>query len=241
MKRIHVIGIAFAAIFAFSLVGASGASALSLWDECMKVPVNTGAFTDSNCELPGVGEWEWLEITVKEPIDSLLVELTLTSGPVKILCLGFVDGTVGPGNENEVTLLLSEPEGAEEEITEAKPVKCELLEGGLFCGVPVVASPDNLPWLTLLTGTNDLLEGNAAGEANAPGWLVLCEGNPKSENLCSREDSLLTVENLLSALEVDLGFKPLEKAACTNLAAPEGTVEGTVSILLVSGLGLRAM
>jgi hypothetical protein len=239
MKKIHVMGIAFTAIFVFSIIGASDASVLSLWDECVEVNllIEVGLFNDNNCvTLGGTEDWEWLEIKAKTAVDSLLGELIMTSGPVKIDCQGFADGTVGPGNENEVILLLNEEE---REVTEANPITCELLEGGLFCGTPVLASPDNLPWLTLLEGANDLLESGGTGN---PGWLIVCDGNPKSENLCSREDWLLTVENLLTELEVDFGFKPLEGFTCTNSLAKEGKIEGTVSILLTSGTGaLQAM
>ena len=230
MRKIHVIGLAFAAVFAFSMVSASGASALSLWDECMEINLLTelGLFNDNNClTLGGTENWEWLEIKAKTAVDSLLVDLILKSGPVGILCEGFTDGTVGPGNENEVILILN---SLEEEVTELAPVTCTLLEGGLFCTGAVEASPVNLPWLTLLEGSNDLLESGGTGN---PGWLVVCLGN-NSINECTRADALLTVENLTDELEVDLGFKPLEKATCTNLLATEGSVEGTVSILLTS-------
>jgi hypothetical protein len=228
MKRIHIIGIAFAAIFAFSMIGASGASALSLWDQCTKT-ASPLEFTESNCITTGSSPtWGWEEIkTPALATESLLTTLTLASNGTKITCEGFSDGFVGPGAADEVTKLLSE---AAEEVTEEKPVECTLVTAGL-CSTPVLAFPDGLPWLTLLTGNNDLLEGTSS-----PGWTILC-GNGIT-NKCTRADSLLTVENLLSELEVDLGFKTLETATCT---IGTGTVEGTVSILLANGNGLRAM
>jgi hypothetical protein len=137
-----------------------------------------------------------------------------------------MDGTAGSGAGGEVTKLLT----AEEEITEAKPITCTLLVAGL-CSAPVTWSPIGLPWLTLLTGNNDLLEGTTS-----PGWKIHC-GNGVT-NTCTRADTLLTVENLLSELGVDLGFKPLETASCS---IGTGTITGTVSILLENGNGLRAM
>jgi hypothetical protein len=231
MKRIHIVGIAFAAIFAFSVVGATGASGqLTLYDLCMEINLLTekGLFNDNNClTLGGTENWEWLEITAATKVDSLLVELTLSSGGITVDCEGFSDGTIGPGNEGEVTLLLNE-EGLE--VTEANPVACPILAGGLICTGEALASPDNLPWLTFLTGDNNLLESSAPGVGKNPGWLFLCTGN-NLENLCEREDTLLTVENLTDELEIDFGFKPLEKATCTNVLVKEATVEGTVSIL----------
>jgi hypothetical protein len=228
MKRIHIIGIAFAAIFAFSMIGASGASAaFTLWDQCTKT-ASPLEFTESNCITTGSSPtWGWEEIKAKTATDSLVTTLTLSSNGTTIDCEGSSDGTVGPGAADETTKLLT---SAGAEITEAAPVTCTLLAAGL-CSAPVTAFPVGLPWLTLLTGNNDLLEGTTS-----PGWKIHC-GNGIT-NTCARADSLLTVENLLSALQVDLGFKTLEVASCT---IGTGTVEGTVSILLENGNGLRAM
>jgi len=227
MKRIHIIGIAFAAIFAFSMIAASGASAATLWDECAKVVPSTGAFTDSDCTVSGAGEWEWFEIKTPTRTDSLVTTLVLSSNGTTIDCKGSSDGTVGPGAGGTVTALLNE---AGEEITSAKPVTCELLAAGL-CSTPVTAFPVGLPWLTSLTANNNLLEGTSS-----PGWSIHC-GNGVT-NTCTRADSLLTLENLPSELEVDQGFKQLEVASCT---IGTGTVTGTVSILLENGNALRFM
>jgi hypothetical protein len=220
MKRIHVIGIAFAAILVFSMVSASGASAFTLWDLCMEIelPAEKGLFNDNNClTLGGTEDWEWLEIIVATKIDSLPTTLTLSSNGTTIDCKGTSVGTIGPGAGGTVTVLLTE---AGEEITELAPVTCELLVAGL-CSAPVTASPVGLPWLTSLTTSNDLLEGTSS-----PGWAIKC--NNGVSNTCTRADTLLTVENLTDELEVDLGFKKLENASCT---IGTGTVEGTVSIL----------
>jgi hypothetical protein len=219
MKRIHVIGIAFAAIFAFSMMSVSGASAFTLWDLCMeiKLPGEIGLYNDNNCvTLGGTEDWEWLEVA-ETKIDSLPTTLTLASNGTTIDCKGTSVGTIGPGAGGTVTTLLTE---AGVEITETKPVECELLTAGL-CTAPVTARPVGLPWLTSLTTSNDLLEGTSS-----PGWAIKC--NNGVSNTCTRADTLLTVENLQSELEVDLGFKKLEEASCT---IGKGTVEGTVSIL----------
>ncbi|HWX88510.1 MAG TPA: hypothetical protein VNX67_10070 [Solirubrobacteraceae bacterium] len=236
MKRIHIVGIAFAAIFAFSMVGASGASALSLWDECIKT-ATTLAFQDADCSVAGPPNvWGWEEIKVPTEVDSLVSTLTLLSNGVTIDCEGSMDGTVGGGAKDEVVLILNNV-GAE--VTEANPVKCPVLAGNLACGNEANASPLHLPWKTeLLAAGGDLLEGSGVGH---PGWLVVCLGGLKATNECAREDTILTVENLLSELEVDLGFKPLEKADCSVGGVGAGEVEGTVSILLVNGNALRAM
>jgi hypothetical protein len=236
MRKIHIIGIAFAAVFAFSMVSVSGASALSLWDQCTKT-ASPLEFTESNCITTGSSPtWGWEEIKSLLTVESLPTLLLLISGPVTLDCEGSMDGSVGPGVENEVTKILN-LKG--EEVTEAKPdTECKVEAGLSLCTEPATASPDNLPWLTLLqaAGSIDLLEGSGAGN---PGWLVLCANG--LENLCSKETAELALENLLAELEVDLEFLAAEKAECTNALAKEGKVEGTVSILLYNLNGLRAM
>ncbi len=229
MKGTHVIGIAFAVIFAFSMIGASGASALSLWDQCTKT-ASPLEFMESDCITTGSSPaWGWEEIKTKTNIDSLITTLVLSSNGTTIDCEGSMEGTAGAGDEGEVLKLLS---SAGEEITEAKPVTCTLLVAGL-CTAPVMFSPKNLPWLMVLTGFNVLLESGGTG---SPGWLMKCANG--LENLCTRADTLLTVENLLSELEVDLGIKTLETATC--ILGTEAAM-GTVSILLENGNALRAM
>jgi len=239
MKRFYVVGVAFAAMLAFSMVSASGASAFSLWDQCTKT-ASPLEFSEADCITKSTSPtWGWEEIKAKTATDSLVADLILKSGSTEILCEGSADGFVGPGNENEVTELLNT---SNEPITSAKPVTCTLLAGP-ECTDPVTAYPVHLPWLTLLEANSDLLEGHAIGKANAPGWFVKCSGFGQ-ENECVREDTNLSVENLLAELEVDLTFPPAsanELAECTNFFAKEGEVHGTVSILLVNGNALRAM
>jgi hypothetical protein len=234
MKRIHIVGIAFAAIFAFSMFSASGASAFTLWDQCSKVAAGTGKFTTADCNVLGTGEWEWLELTAAEKTDSLLAILLLESDFVDLECEGFMIGTVGAGSKDEVTEILNDALELLElgVLADICKVKSDLF--GL-CGGAVTAEawPENLPWLTELTANGDLLGAHAVGVN--PGWFIKCGS---SLNECTRADTFLTVENLLAELEVDLGFKPLEEATCS---IGKGIVEGTVSILLENGNGLQAM
>jgi hypothetical protein len=222
MKRIHIIGIAFAAIFAFSIITASGASAFTLYDLCRQVtlPGEVGLFNNNDClELGGTEDWEWFEIGGEAATESLITILKLTSNGTTIDCEGSSVGTIGPGAGGKVTELLNK---AKEKVTEAKPVTCELLVAGL-CVAPVTAFPVNLPWVTALTASNNLLGNSGAGN---PGWTVKCSN--LAPNTCTRADTLLTVENLTDELEIDFGFKTLETASCS---LGTGIVEGTISIL----------
>ena len=228
-------GIAFAAIFAFSMIVVSGASAAPLWDQCTKT-ATTLEFTESNCVTKGSSPtWGWEEIVAKTAVDSLTTLLNLTSGGVTVDCVGYGDGFVGPGPEGEVTEFLN---AAGKAITEAEPLQCTKTAGSnLECEAPVLLSPDNLPWLSLLqTAETGLLEAHAGG--GNPGWLIKCKS---TENLCEKEDSLALVVNLLAELEVDIVLNPNELLKCTNALAPTGSIEGETDILLVNGNALRTM
>jgi hypothetical protein len=234
MRKIQIVGIAFATAFAFSLVSVSGASALSLWDQCTKT-ASSLEFTESNCEIKGSpATWGWEEIVSLLTVESLLSLLVLISGPIRLDCESSTVGSVGPGVEGEVTKFLN---GNGVNITEAEPGGCKVEEGSSICTEPATTSPDNLPWLTLLQATGgDLVESSGAG---APGWLILCANG--LENLCTRTEFLLSVENLLAELEVNLTVNPAEAGECTNALAKTGKVESTGSILLYNLNGLRAM
>jgi hypothetical protein len=234
MSKTHIIGIAFAAVFAFSMASVSGASAVSLWDQCTKTAAVL-EFTESNCQTTGSSPtWGWEEITSLLTVESLPTSMFLISGPITLKCKSSSDGSVGPGIEGEVTKFLK---GNGENVTEAAPGECEVTAGASICTAPATTSPVNLPWLTLLQAAGgDLVEGSGAG---APGWMILCANG--LHDLCTKEDILLSVENLLAELEVDLTANSAETAECTNALAKEGKFEGTASIFLYNLNGLRTM
>ena len=236
MRKIQIIGLAFAAIFAFSMVTASGASALTLWDECMEVTAGSGLFTNSDCNVLGSPNlWEWLGITTLTAIDSLVADIELINLgflTVRILCEGSVDGSVGATGEGQVTELLNTAGVA---ITESNPVTCTNLEN---CSGTVTAFPVHLPWSTqLVNATAEDAEGNLLGPGTGgdPGWSAKCGS---TVNVCTKADTILLVENLEAELEVDLTFpgeaetSHLPLAGCTLGLESEALVKGTVPILL---------
>jgi len=240
MRKIQIIGLAFAAVFAFSMVSASGASALTLWDECMEM--TGGAFTNSDCNVLGSPNlWEWLPITVSTPVDSLTTDLLLLSTgvvSVQVLCEGSMVGTVGATGSGTVTELLNTA-GEALSLT-GTLVVCTNIEG---CPEPL-ATPENLPWNTQLViaegedAAGLLLGPGASGEP--PGWFVECMGNGQT-NTCTKADTILLVENLEAELEVDLTFPAstdtanLPLAECNNAFSNDGIVSGSISILSKEG------
>jgi hypothetical protein len=243
MRKIQIIGLAFAAIFAFSMVSASGASALTLWDQCTKTAPKL-EFLSSDCLGAAGTVWGWEEIKALLPVDSLIADVELINLgflTIRILCEGSLDGSVGLNGEDQVTELLNT---AGEAITSTKPVTCTNLEN---CGGGASAYPVNLPWSSQLVNTTaEDAEGDLLGPGTGgnPGWHASCGGTP---NECTKADTILLVENLTDELEVDLTFPGesetthLPLASCTNGLESEALVKGTVSILLENGNALQAM
>jgi hypothetical protein len=236
MRKIQIIGLAFATVFAFSLVSASGASALTLWDECMET--TGGAFTNSDCNATGtVKAWEFLEILTLTNVLSLVTDLILLSlgvVNVAILCEGSAHGSVGLNGESQITELLNT---AGTVISLANLVACTNIEN---CPEPLL-SPVHLPWKDQLVNAGG---GDAAGDLvgpegtnGNPGWFVECMGNGQT-NECTTADPILLVESLLAELEVHLIF-PLETdteylplTECTNALSTDAFIEGEVLIYI---------
>jgi hypothetical protein len=240
MRKIQIVGLALAAIFAFSMVSASGASALTLWDECKEVTAGTGLFTNSDCNVSGSPNlWEWLPMPAATPVDSLATDLVLLSTglvTVEVLCEGSMVGTVGLNGGGTVTELLNL---ANEAVSLTNLVVCMNLAN---CPEPL-ASPENLPWNTQLVNAEGedaagLLLGPHSG-GGPPGWFVECMGNGQT-NECTKPDTVLLVENLEAELEVDLVFPAstdtanLPLAECSNGFSNDGFVVGSIPVLLAN-------
>jgi hypothetical protein len=128
MKKIQIIGMALVAMFAFSALLASTASA----------------------EPTLLAEWllngnPILELTLSEATGTIL--LTDTSNGSDVLCSGIFDGSVGANGEDEITEVLSL---AKVVVTLAAPLVCESDAVCEKSTTDVLVSPENLPWHTLL-------------------------------------------------------------------------------------------
>jgi hypothetical protein len=153
MKKTHVLGLAVLAVFAFSAVAASSASAATV---------------------------EWLKngaaITSPEPSETTgSLELGNTSGlgtgtKVAVLCDGKFFGTVGPGAQDTITSVLGL--SGESGTLTSEIVSCVNNEN---CPSPSVAA-DNLPWLTELREpkAGEVLDFLLNGGKGEPGWEVMC-------------------------------------------------------------------
>lgn len=147
MRKLYTLGIAFAAVFAFSVVAATTASAK---------------------------EWLWNGEPVTELLGAvtegeLLLEDTKASIRVDVLCSGKFVGSVGPNGEDEITLV----ESLTGEDEKFDCVAHEICNSGL---ATVTVLHIKLGWhsqIELMANGEilDVLSGNTEGE---PGYKVEC-------------------------------------------------------------------
>ena len=135
MRKLHIVGLALFAVFAFMAVSAAGASAA-----------------------------EWLvdgaALSAAESVDSeatlQLSDATLF-GTIKLQCSGTDEGTVGPGAADKTNVI-------ENLAKTSKTVICTVIEGGGLCTEPATAEAVHLPWATTLESTTaDDLTSSGAG------------------------------------------------------------------------------
>ena len=175
MKKVQVVTLALLALFAFSAVLASSASAeVTLLAEWL-----VGG-------SPIVGKTLATETT-----GSILLE---DSGvPAATICSGILDGTVGPNGTDEITMVLNlkseEVKLGGLALSSAKG-DCTNESG---CNIPIEVFPENLPWKTQLF----LMEnGKILDLIVSSGYAVKCtELGIKIEDTCTIADTELEVLN----------------------------------------------
>lgn len=212
MKKIQILGAAFFAVLAFGAVSAVSASA-HLW-----------------LTLSGT------DITSKTAVDGYSTDLTLITtklpallggGEVQVLCDGASQGFVGPGAEDETTLLEELAPGTKKD----KEIDCTVkVSTNSLCktGELALMTPINLPWHTelVLTGTGLVLDDiTAPTGGKTVGYTISCKG---LSNTC--EVSLELIDLKGNTTEgADFEFKKYEKATCKS--GGEGFAEGLTLIL----------
>jgi len=201
MKKIHLIGLALVAVFAFSAASAVSASAAE-W------LVESKALTGT----------ESAEVTDEQEAGTTLLLEDMEAGPLKqgtdVLCEGSGKGLLLAGGlDEQLTAVASNcvngsPKGACNNVEKVEAV--------------------NLPWKTeLLSTTEDAI---TAGTGGNPGWLVECNtALGKKDDTCttnagkvlveSTEDGLIHIEFMETVLEA-------EQASCTEGKAHSGLVSG---------------
>jgi hypothetical protein len=230
MRKIHVLGLALFAVFAFSAVAAGSASALE------ELPVwlinNAAVLTLTSVTTTG---------------KLVLTDLKTLIGAVSVECEGTLDGTVGPNGEDETTEVLNKlGEKIGTNLTGVALKDCKNVSNCVEGTIEVWI--DNLPFLTqlllMLIGTEIDILDHAVGktsEKNLPGYEIRCEIiSPKiiATDLCeAKEESGPLLENMPLSPENDVlaifsnpdnGVSELGE--CEQGKAESGEITGNVLI-----------
>jgi hypothetical protein len=182
MKKIHVVGLAMFAVFAFGAIAASSAFAEDRWliDE-------VGVATLTSVQTSGV---------------LLLVDLNTPIGVSQIECSSILDGTVGPAGEDEITEVLTlagvayGKDNANNEL-EGEGLPCTGIQN---CGEPLVWVY-GLPWLSQLelVGTTFVDDFTSDNATKMLGYELECMTTIfKPVDLCEQTLFASTLENMLA-------------------------------------------
>jgi hypothetical protein len=215
MKKIQILGLALVAVFAFSVVAASVASAeITLLAEWLinGAPVATLTSTE------GTGK-----LILKDAKIGIAME-----------CSGILDGSVGANGEDETTEVLIGSPLAPASLT--NHIICTGLEG---CGAPAEAAPEELPWLTQA----ELLENGTFGDivTKAKYWSMCNILGILVEEECTVENGLFLIKNLATDVEGEGTISPL--GPCTSGGANSASqtfVAGNLVALLSGTLAVSS-
>jgi hypothetical protein len=253
MRKIQILMLALAAVFAFSAVTTSLASAatkfelLCVFDEGSTITpkYETEATCLAGTPVDESGNWhlgfEWLVNGNAVPATGVTVDVTTTNlvledmqaGPLKqatsVLCEGTGLGLLLPGGLDEQN--------------SANPEKCVRVTDGACEKLESVLAV-NLPWLTELLpfGENEAKDMLYLGTGGEPGWAVECEtALGKKTDTCTTDNgqTLLSQEGEELNAEFLKEVEKSEEATCTEGSpkAEAGLVEGLVLLMaLESGV-----
>jgi hypothetical protein len=202
MKQIRIIGLALVVVFAVSAVAGASASAAPVWKlSGAEITKATTVLSES--------------ITEGKPAEKGSLKLADKKAGTEIECEGTDEGTVGPGNKDEVTKV---------EATKCKFIK----SGSCEASKAVTAKAVELPWITELYEPEagkirDHVKAHAGG--GAPGWKVECTvgGIFKVQDTCTNESNT-AMNNVAGGVEAVFDAKT-PKAKC-SLGGEEGEVKG---------------
>jgi hypothetical protein len=225
MKKLHLLGVALVAVFAFAALTAASASAVTFL----------------------LAEWlvGGLPITADLNVEStgeLELEETILGLKITVLCSGILDGTIGPNGLDVISELLRL-----DGTTVVSLVG--LVAPALLCtNVSNCPSPEvwavHLPWGSLVElmeeGTEvffaDLVLNSGAGN---PGWEILCSNGTSDE--CTVTEGVSEKMNEANGTLVTLFSEAftelagLKLANCTTGGNEQGIVTGSGTISIVGG------
>ena len=222
MRKLHVLGLALFAVFAFSVVAVASASALeSVW--------LVGGHTALVLELV-LSEGELLLSDLKVPF----------VGEVMVLCSGLSEGFIGGdasgdnpkwGEVTKITGLNATTEPLW--IVCTRQVGCE-------AGTTPELMPVNLPWLTELLLVSEKYLDDVIGTGGNTGWVVrncLVLGlSPEDE--CTKAEASADIDNGTSDVVALFSAAIAGLANCSQGGSESAEVEGEILIFTESGEAL---
>jgi len=230
MKKLHVLGLALLAVFAFGAIVAASASALEF---------DLAEWLENGLEIPAG------QTRASDTEGELLLEETVIGIKIDALCSGIFIGNVGADGADTITSL--------QNLAKSTISSTPLTEPGLLCtndeNCPEpLAWADNLPWETLLEwvlGDGEEFYADLLNNAGKNvGYHLICMGSFGLEDLCTSSESASRMTNEAGGV-VDgefsepftelMGFK---LANCEKAGAEKGIVEGLGFVLLTSGAAL---
>jgi len=212
MRKLYVIGLALVAMFAFTAVAASSASAVEyLW---LVAGLSIEGTEEKASETSGELE---------------LADLGSSAGGAVVLCSGILDGFLLPKGRDLITavLMLGGELLAVSATDTRDDLECAFTKAGLCEGTTALVVAVDLPWFTELMLVNgrlvDLIFTGKATEE--PGWEVTCKtfiGEVKDTCTALSEETEPTVTNVTGGVEAT--FAEENKADCSVGGEKEGDV-----------------
>lgn len=230
MKKIHILGVALVAIFAFGAVATSAFALESTWlEDAIKVAAAQEA-----------------KITGELALTDLNVPVF---GATTVLCSGILDGTIGPGKVDLITDILNLSGTLEEALAVLNSLEVSETNSMLNCvadkgacqpeGELAWVTPYGLPWDTEITLSGTTFLDLLLSEKGVPGYEVECE-NPlvgKVTDRCQGNTSA-GLFNEAGGLLSEFNETLSEKGNCSQGGSGAGDLVGNGFVTLNNGLTL---
>jgi hypothetical protein len=229
MKKIHILGVALVAIFAFGAVATSAFALESTW-------LSDGEKVAAATEAKITGELALTDLKV--PV----------FGATTVLCSGILDGTIGPGKVDLITDILNLSGTLEEalsvlnslEVAETNSMlNCVADKGACTEGSLAWVTPYGLPWDTEISLSGTVYLDLLLSEKGVPGYEVECENAlvGKVTDRCQGNTSAVLV-NEAGGLLSEFNETQSEKGNCSQGGTGEGDLVGDGFITLNNALTL---
>jgi hypothetical protein len=219
MKKLHLIGMALVAVFAFSAVVAAAASAAPEW--LVKAAAVTGA------------------LAVETKGSLLLTDLKASIlGASSVECLsGSLNGTINSAGKDTVTeIVVGTGKSTGNGLTGGK-LECKGVKG---CEGTGQVYPIGLPWTTQLTLEGPTIFDDTTSASGKIGYIVECSiFGIKEEDECTQALGLAAISNMTSETDVLGIVKEENTGECSLSKEKSGDLLGEGLITTTNGEALE--